>query len=462
MWIVAILVVFTLVAANALFVAAEFAAVASRKTRLRQMAEQGNRLAALVLPLIDDSESLDRYVAGSQIGITISSLLLGAFGQRVLAEQFSPVLEWFAGLVAPLVNWLGGSDGIVQAIGGPAAAATIVLLFLTVLQVIGGELVPKSVAMQRPEGLALTTAIPMKWALVILRPFVSFLNGSGRLLLRLMGVKQDPGSSHVHSPEEIELLVVESHEGGLLDHKERQMLRNALRLRELTARQVMAHRTRLVTAPVEGRIAEHLETLMEAGYSRLPIYQGSDDNIIGFVHIKDLLRLHTNGSENLAEILREVTFLPESLPIMDVWKTLRSKRQYMAIIFDEYGGTAGLITMEDLIEEIFGELQDEFDEEGALISLDESGRVYLRADLLISDVNEYLALELPDEHADTLSGMVLSALGRPPQVGDRVQIGATEIRVESVVDLGVGEVSLSPRPGDDLSQLSEWEVGDHE
>ncbi len=200
---------------------------------------------------------------------------------------------------------------------------------------------------------------------------------------------------------------------------------------------------------------------IESGYSRIPIYKNSVDSIIGFVHVKDLFRLHVEQVKGIKSIIREVVYVPETLPVVDVWEKLSSKRKYLAIVFDEYGGTAGLITFEDLIEEIFGELQDEFDDEMALIARDKEGRIYLRGDLLISDVNEYLELKLPDT-ADTLSGLIFSELGRPPNVGDTILLDGTTIRVEAMADLGVSEISLKPPPSEYVIPFSEWEVAEHE
>jgi putative hemolysin len=295
-----------------------------------------------------------------------------------------------------------------------------------------------------------------------LRPLIWLFNGSGRLILRLFGQEERDTMANIHSPEEIEILVTESHEGGLLDDEERQMLRNTFRMRELTARQVMVHRTRVTAAPVESSVIELIEKAIEAGITRIPLYQGTIDTIIGFVHLKDLFRLHVEGRENLAEIWRDVVYVPESLPVAAVWEALRNARQYMAIVFDEYGGTAGLITVEDLIEEIFGELQDEFDNEIPLISRDKEGRTYLRGDLLVADVNEYLELNLPQDAADTLSGLILSELGRPPLEGDEITVGGIVIRVEAMADLGVLEVSLQTGANEQISQLGEWEVVAHE
>ncbi len=445
---------------NGLYVAAEFSTVSSRRTRVSQLASRDNRLARLLLPIVDDSQALDRYVAACQLGITASSLVLGAFGQNVIASR---LVDPITSLLVYLLPWLD-TVGITSEEIATAVATSIavigVLIVITILQVIFGELFPKSVAIQYPERLAMMTVIPVRWSLVLLRPFIWFFNGSGNLVLRLLGVDTFAQRARVHSPEEIEILVSESHEGGLLDDEERQLLRNAFRLRDLTARQVMAHRTRIVAAPIGSTVLELLEIALDAGHTRIPLYQQNVDNIIGFVHIKDLFRLHVEGKANLAEIMRDVVHIPESIPVVDVWETLNRQHQYMAIVFDEFGGTAGLITFEDLIEEIFGELQDEFDDEGALISLDDEGRVHLRGDLLVTDVNEYLELELP-EAADTLSGLIISELGRLPGVGDEITIGETVIRVEVMADLGVSIVSLQTATGDISSKIGEWDVGNH-
>lgn len=294
-----------------------------------------------------------------------------------------------------------------------------------------------------------------------MRPLIWLFNGSGNLILKLLRVDVHDGHSHVHSPQEIELLVTESHEGGLLDDEERQMLRNAFRMRDLTARQVMIHRTRIVAESANSSVVDLLNIALEHGHTRIPLYHETIDDIIGFVHVKDLFRLHVTGNQNLVEILREVVHIPETLPVSDVWEILYKKGQYMAIVFDEYGGTAGVITFEDLIEEIFGELQDEFDDESAVISLDPEGRYYLRGDLLVTDVNEYLNLALP-EAADTLGGLVFSELGRPPEIGDEILVGDIKIRVELMDDLSVAEVSLKLPSSENLPQLGEWEVVDHE
>ncbi len=459
--VVAIMIFF-----NALYVAAEFATVSSRRTRISQLAGQGNRMAQLLLPIMQDSKKLDTYVATCQIGITISSLVVGAYGQSVIAQHLVSPLAQLLTLLEPAL----ASIGVESAAGWAEPAATsisvtLVLIAITILQVIMGELFPKSVAIQYPESVALAVTVPMRITQLIITytGLIALFNGSGNLLLRLLGRSTKEKSGHAHSPEEIELLVTESHEQDLLSDEERRLLRNTFRLRDLTAKQVMLHRTKLIAAPLDSEITDLMKIAMEAGFSRIPLYRESIDDIVGFVHVKDLFRLHNQQSEDVSSILREVVFVPETMPVSDLWKRLNSRRKYLAIVFDEYGGTVGLITFEDLIEEIFGELQDEFDNETALIAKDKDGRIYLRADLLVSDVNEYLELSLPEENADTLGGLVFSELGRLPVVGDKVTFGEIIIRVEAMSDPGVSEVSLKLPPTQSAEEpFIEWEVADHE
>ena len=458
-----IAIVALLIFLNGLYVAAEFATVAARRTRISQLAGQGHRIAQALLPVMENSRKLDKYVATCQVGITISSLVLGAYAQRAIAPLLLEPLTTLIEFLDPLWTTLGINSQVgVAAAAAQSVAVTGVLIAITVLQVIMGELFPKSVAIQYPETLALALVAPMRVSEWILTPFIKVFNGSGNLILRLLGREAKEKSGYAHSPEEIELLVTESHESGLLADQERQMLRNAFRLRDLTARQVMIHRTRLMAAPVDSSVLDLLNKAIDGGYSRIPLYEESIDNIIGFVHVKDLFCLRVEGRENVREIIRDVVYVPETMPIYDVWEKLNTRRKYLAIVFDEYGGTAGLITFEDLIEEIFGELQDEFDDEMALIARDKNGRVYLRGDLLVADVNEYLELNLPTEAADTLSGLIRSELGRPPVDGEEVAVGGTAIRVEKMADLGVSEISLQLPPSEGIALYSEWEVAEHE
>lgn len=438
---------------TALYVAAEFSTVAARRTKISQMAAQGDRLAGYLSPIMEDPRRLDRYVAACQVGITISSLVLGAYAQGAIASR----------LVDPLTTLL-------SSVISPAAAANLartlsvflVLGFITMLQVVMGELFPKSIAIQFPEEMARAAVIPMRISLILFALPIWLFNGSGILLLRLLGRDTQGANTRAHSAEEIEILVTESHEGGLLDDNERRLLRNALRMRDLTARQVMVHRTKVVAVPKDTCAEDLIDQAIEAGHSRILIYGESIDEIVGFVHVKDVFRIHVRGQADITTVIREPVYVPETLPVTDVWEQLNKRGQYLAVVFDEFGGTAGLLTLEDLIEEIFGELQDEFDDEMAMIARDKDGRIYLRGDLLISDVNEYLELDLPEEPADTLSGLIFSRLERPPVEGDEVTFANVVIRVETMDDLTVSEVSLQLPSGDTGSPFTEWDIAEHD
>lgn len=428
---VAVLIITLLIVLTALFVAAEFSSVTARRTRISQLAYDGNRLALVLEPILASPRQVDDYIAACQVGITLASLLLGFYGQSKLVV-----------LVTPFIVDLGG----LQEVTAQSISATVMLLGLTGLQMVLGELVPKSIGLRYPEQLALYTVLPMRWLVAVLRPFTWLLNGSGRLILRLIKVEPADRTLRTLLPAEIELLVAESAKGGQLDAEERVMLRNVFRLGDLTADQVMIPRPRIEAAPVAIDVGELLEMVADSAHTRIPIYEEDIDHIIGFVHLKDLFRVwfgEPSGQATVRDVLREVPFVPETMPVEELWALLKSGHHYMAIAFDEYGGTAGMITQEDLIEEIFGELQDEFDHESPLFSRDETGNIKLRGDLLVADINEYLLLNLPTDRALTIGGLVTSALGRRPEVGDVAHVGGYTLRVEQVEELAVSQVRLS-------------------
>lgn len=425
--LVILAVIVFLISVNALYVAAEFAAVGARRTRIRERAEAGDRLARHLLPVVEDRAQLDRYIAACQIGITLSSIVVGFYGQA----QLTPV-------VAPLLVALGMGEGA-------AGSLTPVglLLVLTFSQVVLGELLPKSIAIRYPEKVALSTMLPMRYSLIVLRPFISALNGSGFFLMRVMGLSSDPEHSHVHSPDELEMLFRESAQGGFVDAGEREMLENVLHLEERVVRQIMVPRNRMVAAPLDTPPEELLSRLAGSPHTRFPIYDGNVDKVVGIVHLRDLyLFARESPGGDLREIVREVPLVPESVTVWELWRTLGERRSYVAIIFDEHGGTAGMVTVEDMVEEVFGELRDEFDcEERDMILEDGSERTRMRGDLLVSVANSRLLLDLPEE-ADTVGGLVLDRLGRLPEPGDEVTAGGARLRVEAVRENGVEEVSV--------------------
>ena len=422
------------IGATALYVAGEFAAVAARKTRLQQMADDGNQLAKSMLPIVSNPGKLDNFIAASQVGITLATLILGIYGQNEIAPRLVPYIAQLPLAQIPFLD-AEGAAGVI--------AATGVLLVLTTLQVVLGELVPKSLAVQYPEQVAVWTAIPMRWSAdFFFRPLILFLNGSGAFLMKLVGLEIHGEHAHIHSPEEIEILVNESQQGGLLDVEERQLLHNAFRLGELPAAQVMIPRTRITAISNRATLEEALKTAAESSYTRLLVYEGTPDNMVGYVHLRDLYRVWRDTPNAPLPLIQNVPVVPETAMAQDVWDKLTESQRYVAVVMDEYGGTAGIITQEDLLEELFGDFQDEFDQEAALTRLIGDGRLAVRGDMQISALNELLHSNLPNENATTIGGLVLDALGRVPDVGDSVQMNGLTLRVEAVAERAVREVSI--------------------
>jgi putative hemolysin len=430
--LVMIVVVTVMIGFNALYVAGEFAAVSARKTRIIQSAKAGNRLAKRLLPVLEDPHRLDNYIAASQVGITLSSIVLGIYGQRQVAPLLEPLL-----LRLPFLNEPAAATGV---------AAILILIVFTTLQVILGELVPKSLAIQYPERVALATVLPMRWSADwILRPLIIVLNGSGAFLLKLMGLSHGEGHHHVHSPEEIKLLIQQSYKGGLLDARGQELLNNAFLIRDITVGEVAVPRTQMATLPVETAAGDALRFAVAARHSRIPVYEQDIDHMLGFVHIKDLFRLHhaTAGQGVIRQIVRKASFTPETSPLKEVWNQLRREENYLAIVVDEFGGTMGMVTWEDLLEELFGELRDEFDEaEEPLLTPTGHNTYLVRGETSISYLNSKFGLAFPVTQVHSVGGLVIGRLNRIPQTGDAVEIDGVQLQVETMRGRAVESVLL--------------------
>lgn len=423
-----LLVVALLILVNALYVAAEFATISSRRARVADLASEGNDTARALLPILEDRAKLDRYVAACQVGITLSSLLVGYYGQA----QLTPV-------VAPLLASLGLPEAAALSV-----SITGVLLGLTFLQVVFGELLPKSISLRFPERVSLLVLLPIRWSLFVLQPLIALLNGSALAILRRFG-SDDIEESHVHHPDELEAIFLESAEGGLLDAGEREMLANVFHLSERVARQIMVPRTRIVGAPLAAKPAELIAELVATPYNRFPVYEDGVDDIRGYIHLRELYALARRNPEgDLRTIVHPMPVLPEFLSVTEVWARLRLERSSMAAVFDEYGGVEGIVTIEDVLEEVFGELQDEFDRERELFREDPGGVVTLRGDLLVSEVNERFLLALPEERADTIGGLVMDRLERVAREGDEVVVAGVRLQVTEVQRQAVSQVRFSP------------------
>jgi CBS domain containing-hemolysin-like protein len=443
-WIVALLIISLLIFINAFYVAAKVSTVSSRRSKLAEMAADGNTLAQVLTPIVSDRHRLDTYVATCQIGITVSSLLLGFFGQSRLTPAVAELL--------------GASERMASA-AVLSMTAALVLLMLTTLQVILGELVPKSIGIQYPERLALLTILPMRWSTILFKPLIWILNGSGRLILHMIGFTRDiqEKHTHLHTPREILMLFEESNVGGKLDNEERRLLKNSLELRQVAVRQVMIPRTRLLAAPLDQPCEDLLRLLADSPYSRLPLYEGTIDNIVGIVHLKELLCLRLNCAEqDVHKAIRPVLYVPENTLAGSVFAMLQSNRYHIAVVLDEFGGTAGLVTLEDLIEEIFGEVQDEFDMD-TLPPIRAVSRemVELRGDFLIDELNETLGLNLVSTDVDTIGGWVLTNLGHVPEIGEKLHFAEISLIVQKMEGNAITAIRMKVTP-EQLEQLQEW------
>jgi CBS domain containing-hemolysin-like protein len=431
------LIIILLIAINALYVAAEFAAVSVRHSQVRELADEGSSLAMRLLPWLEDSRRLDHYIAACQIGITLSSLVLGAYGQATLAIQIAPLFERWGGLQEPAAQ---------------STSAFVVLTALTALQVVLGELLPKSLALQYSTRAALLTFVPMRWSLGLFSWFIAILNGSGILILKLLRVPLG-GHRHIHSPEEIEMLIAESRDGGLLEPDEHRRLHRALKLRMRPIHQLMVPRRFLAAMDISTPVDRIFQDVADSPYSHLPVYRDSIDNVIGLVHTKHavLHYIEKGGIGSVEDIMSPVLYVPENLTAESVLALMRKERKHQAIVIDEFGGTEGLVTLEDVLKEMLGEVADEFKVDMPQPERLSDGRVRLPGIMRLDDAMEWTGAPWEGE-ADTVGGYITEVLGRVPDVGERLVIGGVDLEIEQVEHQAIVSVLASPvRPSEDTS-----------
>lgn len=422
LWTLSVILVLILI--NSLYVAAEFAIVGARATRVAQLADQGHRSARELLPILQDSVLLDRYIAACQIGITLSSLLLGAFGQATLGLALGGFLQTYAGL---------------EPIAAYGLSATLVLLAMTSIQVVFGELVPKGIALQFPVGTALFTCIPMRWSLALYSSFIDLLNGSGALVLRWLGATLETGHRHVHAPDEIELLVRESHDGGLLEDKDSERLREALRLGRHRVRQLMVPRRQIAALDLNTPLAQQFAEIDASPFTRLVVHRGGFDDIQGFLHLKDVALAIADGHDlrSLQPLVRPLLALPSSLTTDRALGQMRDRRARIALLVDEFGDVEGLISLEDIIRELLGELSDEFKSSGASEpSQLPDGRWRLPGRMPLDDAMEWArTLGTPEwapSKAETLAGWLIEQIDAIPESGHCFGVAGLDIEIESM------------------------------
>jgi CBS domain containing-hemolysin-like protein len=410
-------VIAVLLLLNGYFVGVEFALVRSRRTRLEAMARAGDGLAKLALRA---TANIGRLLSATQLGITLVSLAIGALAEESLAHFFR---EWLG--TWPLAARLSTSIAL-----GSVLAISVVSYF----HVVFGELAPKSLALAHPERLARILAPPLMAFEFIMRPFAVLLTRSAQLVLRGFGVKAQSMEEAFHSPEELLMLVEQSEEGGAIEKTDATLIEGVFEFSEKNAREVMTPRTEIDSLPVDATLDDAIELVEETHRSRYPVYDESIDNIIGLVLAKDLIPVLRRPPTkfDLRALMRPIHVVPGSREVEEVLSDFKRLNQHLAIVLDEYGGTAGLVTMEDLLEEIVGEIRDEKDEPAEVEEREAPHLVLLPGSTAIADVNERHGLSVPDEDYTTIGGYVFGTLGRLPSVGDRVTVSGAVFTVREM------------------------------
>lgn len=418
-----------LVFANGFFVAAEFSLVSVRRTRIAELATRGNRSAEAVQEAI---ENPDRVIAATQLGITLASLALGWVGEPAVAHLIEPVVNLFPAAVR---------SGVSHTI-----SAAIAFTLITFLHVVVGELMPKSIALQNPENTSMIVARPTIWTEKIFKPVIWLLNGMGNLLLGLIKIQPATGHQLVHSVEELKMLVTASAEGGAVEVEESEMLHAVFDFGNLVVRQVMIPRTEIVAVEADIPLPEIISLVSESTYTKFPVYDDNLDQVIGIVHVKDLFNALLEPEHDhytARNFLREALFVPETISVKALLHEFRDNRLHIAIAMDEFGGTAGLVTLEDLLEEIVGEVSDPFDEVNPEFQTLPDGSILVDGMTLIESVNEKMGLTLQDLDYDTIAGYALGKFGHIPRLNEVVENDQIRLRVVEMDGLRIASLALT-------------------
>jgi CBS domain containing-hemolysin-like protein len=425
---------FAFVVLNAVFVAAEFALIAAPRMTLERQSASGDRLARHVLRVASSARRQDRYLATAQLGITLASLGLGMFGEHALA------------------GYLTDNVPAMAAVGGAAMATALSLCLLTVAHIVIGEMLPKGMALQNPIGVARWAHWPMYITLLVLYPFVAVLNGIANLSLRMIGVRRQQNThEQIYTPEELQLIVEESERGGTLRGESGRLLQELFEFGDLTAAGVMVPRVRIVGIPVGATPEDVRRIVREHRRTRYPIYDGDLDQIVGMLHAKDLLRHMLRNENVVADGTRRLPVVPETAALDQVLNTMQVAQAHMALVVDEHGGTAGILSLEDLFEEVVGEI-----EEGQPMAPElapaADGTVRVAGTLRLGELGAHFDLDLEHEDVQSVSGLILARLDRLPVVGDVVEYERIRLEVLSTSGRGVKEARASLLPEDKNSE----------
>ena len=421
------LLVAFLIAMNGFFVAAEFCCVKMRPSRLETLIQEGNKRAVYAKKLTDE---LDEALSVTQLGITLASLGLGWVGEPFVAE-----------LIAPLTHSLGIGETLEHTISFALAFSLI-----TSLHIILGELTPKSMAISNTEKILLAIALPMLVFWKIMYPFVIMLNVTANFVSKHLGLQAGGEGEVAHNPEEIRLLMEESHKQGLVDDTEVDFVDNVFDFTELSVREIMVPRTDMVCLYTNKTYEENLQTMLEEQMTRYPICNEDKDHIIGFLHVKDLISWRLSGDKklkpNLTKLARKVFVVPESMDVSVLLKMMQKNRSQLAIVVDEYGGTSGMVTIEDIVEELVGDIQDEFDEERSEIEKRDENLYSIDGKMLLEDLEDEFDIKIDDEDVDTIGGWLYDRIGGEPRVGQTASFEGNTFYVEEVDGVRITRILL--------------------
>lgn len=425
-----IILVIILVCLNGFFVASEFALVGVRKTRIDELAKKGNSAAKLVKKAL---ENLDSYISATQLGITLASLGLGWIGEPAIAHFIEPQLAIYLSETVAFIT-------------SHTLATIIAFSFITFLHIVLGELAPKTVALQRAEATSMFIIIPLTIFVTIFKPFIWILNEAGSFVVRLAGLKPPSGHQLVHSEEEIKMILSQSEENGLIPEREVEMVYNIFKLGDITVKQIMIPRTDTIAFNVATPLEEIVKSIKKHPHSRFPVYESSIDTVVGFIHVKDIYKevLKADGYKKISQtdIIRQIITVPESKKVDQVLIEMKKRRIHMAVVNDEYGGTSGLITLEDVIESVVGEIEDEFEKPLKGIQKQEAGRYTIEGLTSVEEVQKKFNLPVKGQGYTTIGGLVFGLLGHEPRVGDKVQLGNIILEIEQIEGKRIKTISL--------------------
>ncbi len=428
--------ILVLIALNGFFVAVEFAAVASRRSKLDLMDSSGkSRAIEIVHNWLDNPPARDKLIAAAQLGITIVSLALGAVGENTFEAILEPV---FAEMSLP--NTLTFLSPVIVVL-----PLVFSLIIITSMHVVLGEQVPKVASLHAPERIAIFGARPMHVFSTIFRWFVNLLDWATRMILSLFGLKPVGGHSVMYTLEELKLIVTESEEVGVIEGTEREMLHAIFDFGDLFARQVMIPRTEIIAFEAEDPLQDCIDSAIQSTFTKFPVYAEDLDTIVGIVHIKEMLRARVDPEKRnskIKDLAHEAIFVPETASVRDLLADFRQYRQHIAIVLDEFAGTAGLVTLEDIMEEIVGEVSDPFDAVQPEIDEISKNKALIDGLVLVETVNEDLELHLIEPHYDTIAGYILGQLNRMPRIGDIVETDQVRLTVEELDGMRISKVLL--------------------